>query len=122
MSARDTGSEWENAALVHLQRAGLKLIERNFHCRLGEIDLILTDGDSIVFAEVRYRGDAARGDGTATVGAVKQAKLVRAAKLWLQARPQFASQPCRFDVVGCAGTPQRPQFDWVRNAFDAFTD
>ena len=119
MSARDTGIHWENAALLHAQEAGLELLDRNFHCRLGEIDLILIDGDTIVFAEVRYRGDGTRGDGAASVGPAKQLKLVRAAQLWLQTRPQFSMRPCRFDVIGCAGTPQRPQFDWVRNAFDA---
>jgi putative endonuclease len=122
MSARDTGKHWENAALSHLQKAGLELIERNFHCRFGEIDLILAERDAIVFVEVRYRGDSARGDGAATVGSAKQTKLVRAAQLWLQARPQFAARPCRFDVIGCAGAAQQPQFDWVRNAFEAFTD
>jgi len=86
MGARGTGTHWENAALLHAQKAGLELLERNFQCRLGEIDLILADGDVIVFTEVRYRGDGARGDGTATVGAAKQAKLVRAAQLWLQTR------------------------------------
>ncbi len=120
MSTRATGTHWEDAALAHLQRAGLSLLERNFHCRLGELDLILCDSDAIVFVEVRYRGDAAHGDGSASVGAAKQLKLVRAAQLWLQARPQFAARPCRFDVIGCAGTPAQPQFDWVRNAFDAF--
>ncbi|TLY53101.1 MAG: YraN family protein [Gammaproteobacteria bacterium] len=119
MSTRATGIHWENAALLHVQNAGLELLDRNFHCRLGEIDLILTDRDTIVFAEVRYRGDGTRGDGAASVGAAKQAKLVRAAQLWLQAQPRYASLPCRFDVIGCTGTPQRPQFDWVRNAFDA---
>lgn len=119
MSARNTGIHWENAALLHVQNAGLELLDRNFHCRLGEIDLILADGDTIVFVEVRYRGDGARGDGTASVGPAKQRKLARAAQLWLQARPQFSARPCRFDVIGCTGAPQRPQFDWVRNAFDA---
>lgn len=129
MDARDTGSQWEDAALAWLQAAGLRLVARNFHCRLGEIDLIMLDkssfddgGDSIVFVEVRFRNANARGDGTMSVGTAKRAKLVRAAQVWLQQNPRLASQPCRFDVIGCSGTLARPQFEWTRNAFDAFVD
>ena len=121
MTSRDIGIQWENAALDHLQRAGLKLVERNFSCRHGEIDLILRDGDALVFAEVRYRSDASRGGGTSSVGVVKQRKLVHAAQTWLQAHPRFASMPCRFDVIGCSGALTQPAFDWTRNAFDAFS-
>jgi putative endonuclease len=122
MSARNTGILWENAALAHLRRAGLEPLTRNFNCRFGEIDLVMRDKGghgSIVFVEVRYRNDEARGDGTASVGAGKRAKLVRAAALYLQSHPVLAREPCRFDVIGCSGTPEQPQFDWTRNAFDA---
>jgi putative endonuclease len=119
-TTRTTGMQWEDAALAHLQHHGLKLIERNFICRVGEIDLILRDRDQLVFAEVRYRGDAAHGDGTLSVGAAKRAKLTRAASVYLQANPRFLHLPCRFDVVGCAGTLAQPEFEWTRSAFDAF--
>jgi len=122
MATRDVGSRWEDAALARLQAANLCLVERNFHCRYGEIDLILSDGEAVVFAEVRYRGVDARGDGTASVGSAKRAKLVRAAQTWLQQNPRHASQPCRFDVIGCSGTLAAPQFEWTRNAFDACVD
>jgi putative endonuclease len=118
--ARVTGSAWEDAALVHLQRSGLMLVARNFTCRFGEIDLILRDRDQLVFVEVRYRGAGARGDGTASVGAAKRLKLIRAAEVYLQAHPRLAALPCRFDVVGCSGTPLQPAFEWTRSAFDAF--
>jgi putative endonuclease len=120
--ARSTGDVWENAALAHLQSAGLALMQRNFLCRHGEIDLVMRDRGAhagIVFVEVRYRKSGAHGDGTASVGATKRAKLVRAAQTWLQAHPRLTNEPCRFDVIGCSGTPQQPQFDWTRAAFDA---
>ena len=120
MTARDTGALWEDAALEHLAHAGLHLLTRNFTCRHGELDLIMREGDCIVFVEVRYRGSRSRGDGVTSVGAGKRAKLVRAAQVYLLARPQFAAAPCRFDVIGCSGTPQQPQLDWIRSAFDAF--
>ena len=120
LPTRSTGASWERAALQHLLDNGLQLLARNFTCRLGEIDLVLRDREQLVFAEVRYRDNARHGSGTLTVGPAKQAKLVRAAALYLQAHPQLAGLPCRFDVVGCSGTPEQPAFDWTRNAFDAF--
>ena len=132
-AAREIGALWEEAALAHLRRAGLQPLTRNFICRVGEIDLVMLDKGGldksgpetglrdagVVFVEVRYRNADARGDGSATVGPAKRAKLTRAAALYLQAHPKLAAQPCRFDVIGCSGTPEQPQFDWVRNAFDA---
>ena len=124
MSARAIGELWESAALAHLRKAGLEPVTRNFHCRYGEIDLVMLDrkahdGDVLIFVEVRYRDDATRGGGTASVGAIKQRKLVQTAQVFLQAHARFADLPCRFDVIGCAGTPQRPVFEWTRNAFEA---
>ena len=119
MTSRGIGEFWEDAALAFVQKAGLKLIARNFHCRYGEIDLILRDGNTLVFAEVRYRHDGARGDGKASVGAAKQRKLVQTAQIFLQAHAQFADLPCRFDVIGCSGTPPHAAFEWIQHAFDA---
>lgn len=120
LAARGIGARWEDAALAYLAAAGLKLVERNFSCRYGEIDLVMRDGGDVVFVEVRFRDSARHGSGTLSVGAAKQAKLVRAAAIWLQAHPAHAGAPCRFDVVGCSGTPQAPAFEWTRAAFDAF--
>ena len=118
--ARRTGDVWESAALAHLRNAGLEPLQRNFSSRHGELDLVMRErGGCIVFVEVRYRSSGAHGDGTASVGPAKRAKLVRAAQLWLQAHPRLANEQCRFDVIGCSGTPEQPRFDWTRAAFDA---
>jgi putative endonuclease len=117
---RAVGAQWEDLALDHLQRAGLQLLTRNFTCRLGELDLVMRERDCIVFVEVRYRGSNQRGDGAASVGAAKRTKLVRAAEVCLQAHPQWAASPCRFDVVACSGTPLQPQLEWTRAAFEAY--
>jgi putative endonuclease len=124
MATRDVGILWENAAAAHLCQAGLESVARNFTCRYGEIDLVMLDRsvrgtEGIVFVEVRYRNASARGDGLASVGPSKRAKLVRAAAVYLQAHPQLAGMPCRFDVVACGGTLESPSFDWIRAAFDA---
>jgi putative endonuclease len=120
-AARGVGILWENAALAHLRRAGLEPLTRNFNCRFGEIDLVMRGADGVVFVEVRYRQSAQHGDGVASVGHGKREKLVRAASVYLQAHPKLAAEPCRFDVIGCSGTPEQPQFDWTRDAFDACT-
>jgi len=119
-TSRDAGALWEDAALKHLVRHGLELVTRNFTCRFGEIDLVLRDRGQLVFAEVRYRRDAAHGDGTLSVGPAKRARLARAASLYLQAHPQFSALPCRFDVIGCSGSLVQPAFEWTRGAFEAF--
>jgi putative endonuclease len=119
-NARTTGARWEDAALAYLQARGLALVARNFNSRFGEIDLVLRDRTALVFAEVRFRGARARGDGTLSVGSAKRQKLIRAASLYLQAHPQFATLPCRFDVIGCSGTLAAPHFDWTQAAFEAF--
>lgn len=123
MNARSAGARYEDAALAYLERAGLALIARNFSCRYGEIDLVMSDRDIVVFVEVRYRrGANARGgfgDGVDSVSAGKRAKLVRAAEVFLATQPRLANRTCRFDVLGLADGGTGPTFDWRQNAFEA---
>lgn len=118
MTTRATGAHFEQLALERLQRAGLALVARNFHTRFGELDLVVRDGEVLVFVEVRYRGDARFGGGAASIGAAKRARLVRAAQGFLQAHPRLASLPCRFDVVAFDGAADAPACDWQRAAFE----
>lgn len=122
-SARATGNRCEAIALAYLERAGLRLLARNFTCRYGEIDLVMRDVETVVFVEVRYRrgvrGASTFGDGVDSVSATKRARLVRAAGLFLAAQPRLAQHTCRFDVLGVAGDVAAPVLDWRRNAFDA---
>lgn len=114
------GAAAEALALAHLQRQGLTLVERNYrvargpHARGGEVDLILRERDgTLVFVEVRARGNARHGGAAASVSAAKRASLVLAARHYLL---RYAAAPaCRFDVVAIdAGDVQ-----WLRGAFDA---
>jgi len=107
------GREAEDRAATMLESAGLQLVERNYRCRSGEIDLIMQDGESLVFIEVRYRGNAAFGGALASVDAHKQKRLVRAAQYYLLQRTWPG--PCRFDVVGFESPSVRPS--WIQNAF-----
>lgn len=85
----------------------------------------MTEGDTLVFVEVRYRGDARHGTGAASVDWRKQAKLVRAAQQFLALRSSFADRRCRFDVIAAqasGGVPGEGEpemvLDWIRGAFD----
>ena len=111
----NSGAAAETAALAWLQRQGLKLVERNWRCRAGELDLVLRDGATLVFVEVRLRGSQAFGGAAASVDAKKRAKLLAAAQLYLA---RAADQPCRFDVVTMTDGNGR-DLQWIRNAFDA---
>ena len=118
-STRDSGTEWERAAERFLKAEGLKLVCRNFHGKVGEIDLVMLDGATLVFVEVRYRSNAAYGSPAATVTAVKQRRVVRAAQRFLQIERRFAARPCRFDVVSVVREQGRPVMKWIRSAFEA---
>ena len=116
---RTRGAQVEDAALAHLLAHGLHLIARNAGFKVGELDLVMRDGDCVVFVEVRYRGSAAFGGGAASVDGRKQRRLVRAAQVFLQRFPSFAQAPCRFDVVEASGDPAHPDLRWIRAAFRA---
>ena len=105
------GAAAEARAEAWLQRRNLVPIERNFRCKSGEIDLVMQDGEALVFVEVRQRSDARFGGAAASVTAAKQARLVRAAQVYLQ-RHRFPP-PCRFDVIAIDGE----RIEWLRDAF-----
>lgn len=121
--ARRSGARSEDQALAHLEQAGLRLVERNFNCRLGELDLVMLEGATLVFVEVRYRRSGragqAFGDGIDSISVAKRARLLRAASMFLARHPQHAARSCRFDVVAASGAADALGIRWLRNAFDA---
>ncbi len=116
---RQLGAAVEAAARDHLVDAGLRPVAANANYRLGELDLVMLDGDTLVFIEVRYRRDDRFGGGAASVDFRKQRKLVRAAQLFLQRHARYANGACRFDVVEAEGDPAAPRLNWLRDAFRA---
>ena len=114
---RSTGNRFEDLALAYAQRSGLELIDRNYTCRHGEIDLIMRDGEVIVFLEVRYRRSSRFVSATDSVGAAKRTRLITTASLFLQAHHEFARRACRFDVVAISGDVDKPDIEWHRDAF-----
>ncbi|MFW6094510.1 MAG: YraN family protein [Pseudomonadota bacterium] len=107
----------EEVTAKYLERQGLALLERNFRCRLGELDLVMAEGETLVFVEVRYRRGVAYGTALETIGARKQNKLLAAARVYLAARGR-ADARCRFDVVSVTKRNYQPSFHWLRDAFD----
>lgn len=115
---RAAGTALEQLAARWLSARGLQLIESNYHCRLGEIDLIMRDTDTLVFVEVRYRSRSHFISPVTSVDARKQRKLIRVATVYLQHRGLTDRVPCRFDVLGIHRRTEDGElhFDWVVNA------
>ncbi len=113
--SRAHGQGWEQHAEHWLRRQGLKPLARNWQCRAGEIDLIMQQGDTVVFVEVRYRRRAAFGSAAESVHPGKQRKLALAASQWLQQHP---AGNCRFDVITLDGEADNPKLEWIQNAFE----
>ncbi|WP_137887768.1 YraN family protein [Pseudomonas sp. 2FE] len=118
-SRQTSGRAAEVLARQHLEQHGLRLLAQNWLCRRGELDLVMLDGDTVVFVEVRYRRHAAWGGALESVDARKRGKLAAAAEHFLQQESRWAKHPCRFDVVaiGVDGNPAA-RLNWIQNAFD----
>jgi putative endonuclease len=140
MNKTERGSIAENLALAHLQQAGLVLVARNYKTPGrggGEVDLIMQEAAAVrssdatlVFVEVRQRINATHGGAAASVGGVKQRRVIFAARYYLLRLK--TTPPCRFDVVSVEGditgnltgeitgdVADSPRIDWIKGAFDA---
>ena len=118
MNRKATGDSAEQLACRYLQTQGLKLLQRNFYCRGGEIDLVMQHGDSLVFVEVRYRRYTSHGRAAETVSQRKQGRVIRCAQYYL-ARYRCWNSAARFDVVSIEGVPGQMRIAWITNAFQA---
>lgn len=120
--AQRLGDDGEAAALAFLVGRGLRPLARNVRYKVGELDLVMLDGEVLVFVEVRRRGRADFGSALDSVDARKARKLALAARAFLQRQPRHAARDCRFDVVGfdaaaSAGLDADVPPQWVRGAF-----
>lgn len=113
-----TGQKVEQLAAKYLTQHQLRVLAFNYRCRRGEIDLIMLEGDTIVFVEVRYRSNNSHGSPLESVDAHKQRKLLITAEHYLQ-QQHLDNASCRFDVIAAQGEPgsSQLQFEWVKNAF-----
>lgn len=117
LNSRQAGAGWEKIAESFLSGQGLKLLQRNFSSRLGEIDLIVEDDETIVFVEVRYRKSSQYGSGAESVTPQKQNRISRAAAWYLAKNPHRAAQCCRFDVISVHPQNGNQGINWIQNAF-----
>jgi len=112
------GRRAEALALAHLKRAGLVLLDRNARAGRGEIDLILRDGETLVFVEVRARADGALVPAAESLSARKCAKVRETAERLIASRADWQALYCRFDVVAVTAVAGRdPDIDWLPDAF-----
>jgi putative endonuclease len=109
------GNKAERLASVYLTQQGLKLVASNYHCRFGEIDLVMRDGKMLVFVEVRLRSSDGFGGAGMSITHAKRQRLARTAEHYLQ---QHGEAACRFDAVLMSKT-DLANIEWVKNAFDA---
>jgi len=110
------GAQAERLAAQYLQQQGLKPIAQNYRSRFGEIDLIMQDGATLVFIEVRLRRNAGFGGAAASIDARKQQRIIRTAQQYLASLAR--TPPCRFDAV-LMDEVQGDNVQWLKNAFDA---
>ena len=99
----ESGQRAEELALKTLESRGLKLLERNYRCPHGELDLVLMSGDCVVVAEVRYRRNGSHGSAAETVGPEKRRKLILATQHFLHSHADLRRKPLRFNVVAVSG-------------------
>ena len=123
-TTRQLGETTESLACEYLENKGFKLLERNYNCRFGEIDLIMKNSDSLVFVEVRYRRSNDFGSGAESITINKQSKLIKTASAYLQRHAKLNKDPARFDVVSITGSIETDNInnidiDWIENAFGA---
>jgi putative endonuclease len=112
--SRARGAVAEEAAARLLAQRGFRLLERNFTCRGGEIDLVCADGPVLVFVEVRARSSTRHGSAAETISPEKRRRIIRAARVYLLAR-KLGDPPCRFDVV----VMDKGELRHIPDAFDA---
>jgi putative endonuclease len=113
---RGVGQEWEDAAARHLQRAGYRILARNYRTRAGEIDFVAEDGATLCFIEVKARRTPAFGPPAEAVTPEKQRRIWNAAQMYL--RKARVRPVCRFDVVAIDASGSPARVDLLRGAFE----
>lgn len=115
------GYSFEERAAQWVQAQGWQILQRNYRCKVGEIDIIAEDGGQVVFIEVRARSNRRFASAAASVDRRKQQKLLRAASLYLRSAGSRQNFPCRFDVIAFdpRQSGQDSELKWIRSAFTA---
>lgn len=116
-TTRQQGQAIELWVADYLLQCKLEILQRNFRCRFGEIDLICLHQKDLVFIEVRFRSLNCYGGALASIDYHKQQKIRRSAEFFLLTRPNLAKLACRFDVIAVTLKGNEPLLEWIQNAF-----
>ncbi len=111
---RAVGTQYEKQAVRLLEKYGLRILDTNYHCRQGEIDIVAMEGERYVFVEVKYRSGLQYGVPEEAVSFAKQRKIIHAARVYLYRHGRGTDVPCRFDVI----TFYAGRVRWLRDAFE----
>lgn len=111
---RKLGEEQESLAVSYLEANGYKIIQRNFYCKAGEIDIIAKQEEYLVFIEIRFRSSVANGYPEESVTKRKQNRIIQSARYYMYKMRLSEDTPVRFDVVAILGT----RFRLIKNAFE----
>lgn len=113
---KQLGDRGERIAVRYLKKKGYRILETNYRVhRVGEIDAVAADGETLVFVEVKYRKSSDFGRPEEYVDRTKRTRLIRAAEAYLMKHP--GDRPVRFDVVAITGDLGRPEISLIQNAF-----
>ena len=115
MNKREVGSGKERIAAEYLQEQGYRILEMNYFCKAGEIDIIAEEDGYLCFIEVKYRSDAASGFPEDAVDIRKAKRITKSAMFYMNSEGLSGETPCRFDVVAILGK----DITLIKNAFDA---
>lgn len=114
MNKRKTGADYEDIAVGYLEKKGYRILERNYRCRYGEIDVIAFKDGVLVVAEVKYRSNDRCGEPAEAVDVRKQRRICRVTMDYLMRHKYFCEKPCRFDVISIYGGGE---IKHIENAF-----
>lgn len=110
------GLALEKIAALYLQEKGLSILQHNFHCKFGEIDLICKNENELIFVEVRYRKNNDYGHPEETINFAKKKKILLAAQHYLTQNIWAIDLPCRIDVIAMVGCVANLNIKWIQNA------
>lgn len=116
INKREIGSAYEQKAVKYLKNNGYTIIEQNYFCKYGEIDIIAKKNDMLVFVEVKYRKNSKVGLGESAVNKNKQTHIIRSAQNYLITKYKTDEVACRFDVIAINGS----MLHHIKNAFDGY--
>ncbi|WP_185964490.1 YraN family protein [Aliikangiella marina] len=119
LTKREFGSEIEALVCEYLTQQGCSIIETNFLCKLGEIDIIASYDKTLIFVEVRYRKKSGFGGAAESVNFKKRQRIINTAQFYLQQNKLTNKTQGRFDVFCVEGNGQRMQYNWIKDAFSA---